>query len=119
MVDEVPRGGTDGDAAVQTPGEAAEHALAELVRGAPAGIRVECRDVDTLTLTQHNQRQEAEAQADDVALVVTLGAVDAADDAHVVAARDEVLVQELDVRVDSAGERIDVRRDETDLHGRG
>ena len=61
---------------------------------------------------------EAVAQADDVALARALRAVGAADDADVVAARHEVLVEVLDVGVDAARQRVDVRRDEADLHVR-
>ena len=60
--------------------------------------------------------RDAVAQANDVALAGALRAVDAADDAHVVAVRDEVLVQVVDVGVDAARHRVDVRRDEADLH---
>jgi hypothetical protein len=131
----VARRRADRDPAVQPAGEAVEHALAELVGRAPAGVGVEGRDVDRLRLAQQDEREEgherlvevedvealalehlahqvavarregqrpdravgrhaeAVAEPDDVALALSLRAVGAADDPHVVAASDQVLVQ--------------------------
>ncbi len=61
--------------------------------------------------------REPDAEADDVALGRSLGAVARGQDADVVAAQSEVLVQEPDVLGDAAVLRIDVRTDEADLHG--
>ena len=57
-------------------------------------------------------------EADDVALAGALRAVRAADDAHVVAALDEAVVEVADVLVDAARQGVDVGRDEADLHDR-
>jgi len=59
---------------------------------------------------------EAPSEADDVSLAGPLEAVRAADDAHVVTALDEPFVEVSDVLVDTAGQRVDVGRDEADLH---
>src|ERR1035437_3897837 len=59
---------------------------------------------------------EALADADDVALGRALQPVAAGDDADVVAAQAEVLVQETDMLVHTARKRIHVRSDESDLH---
>ena len=97
---------------------------------------VEMEDVEALALehladelavaVRHRERADrpvrghapAVAEADDVALARALRTVGAADDADVVAALDEVLVEVADVRVDAARHREDVRRHEADLHGR-
>ena len=60
--------------------------------------------------------REALADPDDVALGRALQAVAAGDDPDVVAAQPQVLVEVADVLGHAAGERVDVRRDEPDLH---
>ena len=59
---------------------------------------------------------EAVAEADDVALALLLRPVDAADDAHVVAARDEPVVEVAHMGVDAARQWVNVGRDQADLH---
>ena len=66
-----------------------------------------------------DRHREALADPDDVALGRPLEAVAATDDPDVVAAQAEVLVEVADVLVHAAGQRVDVRRDEADLHRRG
>ncbi len=58
----------------------------------------------------------AHPDADDVALRAALGPVAAADDADVVAAQAQVLVQIPDVLGDATWKRVDVGRDQADLH---
>ncbi len=60
--------------------------------------------------------REAHPEPDDVALRGALGAVAGGQDAHVMAALAEVLVQEADVLGDTAVVGVDVRADEADLH---
>ena len=61
--------------------------------------------------------REAHPEPDDVALRRSLRAVAGGQDADVVATQAQVLVQEADVLGDPAAFRVDVRADETDLHG--
>ena len=62
------------------------------------------------------RHREALAQPDDVALGGALEAVRRGQDPDVVAAQPEVLVEVADVLGDAARQRVDVRRDEPDLH---
>ena len=95
---------------------------------------VEVEDVEPLVLQQRphlghepgrdghrpdrpvGRHREPLAEADDVALGGPLEAVGRGEDADGVAAQAEVLVQVVDVLGHAAGERVDVRRDEPDLH---
>ncbi len=65
-----------------------------------------------------DRQREALADPDDVALGRPLEAVAARQDPDVVAAQPEVLVQVPDVLGHAAGQRVDVGRDEPDLHDR-
>ena len=60
--------------------------------------------------------RETDAEPDDVALRRPLGAVARGQDADVMAALAEPLVQELDVLGDATAGGVDVRADEADLH---
>ena len=60
--------------------------------------------------------RDADAEPDDVALGRALRAVARGQDADVVAALAEPLVEELDVLGDAAARGVDVRADEADLH---
>ncbi len=62
--------------------------------------------------------REAHPEPDDVALRRPLRAVARGQDADVVAALAEALVEEVDVLGDAAAGRIDVRADQADLHAR-
>ena len=62
------------------------------------------------------RHREALAEPDHVAIGRPLEAVRRGEDPDVVAAQPEVLVQVPDVLRDAAGERVDVRGDEADLH---
>ena len=62
--------------------------------------------------------EQADAEPDDVALRRALRAVARGEDADVVAAQAQALVQERDVLGDAAAGRVDVRADQADLHGR-
>ncbi len=59
-VDEVPRGGTHGDAAVELGRMSLHDPAAQLVGRREAGIRVERGDVDTLRFAQQEERQEGD-----------------------------------------------------------
>ena len=61
---------------------------------------------------------EADPDAQDVALGCALGTVAGGDDADVVTAQAQVLVEVLDVLGDATALRVDVRADQADLHRR-